>query len=109
LWYIECGSTAVRQRSERTAQGDRRFAVATAVKSATSAVDSLLNRSQYPSDVIALVVLWRLCYKLSVRDLPEMFLICGARSVTKQSVTRKLSSRQHWLKVCAVANAATWT
>jgi hypothetical protein len=37
----------------------------------------LLNRTQYPSDVIALVVLWRLRYKLSLRDLPEMFLIRG--------------------------------
>ena len=36
-----------------------------------------LNRAQYPSDVIALVVFWRLCYKLSLRDLPEMFLIRG--------------------------------
>jgi putative transposase len=39
--------------------------------------ESLLNRTQYPSDVIALVVLWRLRYKLSLRDLPEMFLIRG--------------------------------
>jgi transposase-like protein len=36
-----------------------------------------LNRTQYPSDVIALVVLWRLRYKLSLRDLSEMFLIRG--------------------------------
>jgi len=28
-------------------------------------------------DVIALVVLWRLRYKLSLRDLAEMFLTCG--------------------------------
>jgi hypothetical protein len=32
---------------------------------------------QYPSDVIALVIFWRLRYKLSLRDLPEMFLIRG--------------------------------
>ncbi len=32
---------------------------------------------QIPSDVIALVVLWRLRYKLSLRDLSEMFLIRG--------------------------------
>jgi hypothetical protein len=37
----------------------------------------LLNRTQYPSDVIALVVLWRLRYKLSLRDLTKMFLIRG--------------------------------
>ena len=36
-----------------------------------------MNRTQYPSDVIALVVLWRLRYKRSLRDLPEMFLIRG--------------------------------
>jgi transposase-like protein len=36
-----------------------------------------LNRTQYPSDVIALVVLWRLRYKLSLRDLADMFLIRG--------------------------------
>ena len=36
-----------------------------------------LNRAQYPSDVVALVVLWRLRYKLSLRDLPEMFLVRG--------------------------------
>jgi putative transposase len=33
--------------------------------------------TQYPSDVIALVVLWRLRYKLSPRDLPEMFAVRG--------------------------------
>jgi putative transposase len=37
--------------------------------------ETVLNRAQYPSDIIALVVLWRLSYKLSLRDLPEMFLI----------------------------------
>jgi transposase-like protein len=36
-----------------------------------------LNRTQYPGDVIALVVLWRLRYKLALRDLSEMFLIRG--------------------------------
>ena len=36
-----------------------------------------MNRTQYPSDVIALVVLWRLRYKLSLRDLAEMFLMRG--------------------------------
>ena len=46
----------------------------------------MLNRTQYPSDVIALVVLWRLRYKLSLRDLAEMFLtrgfVLGERQVT---------------------------
>ena len=35
------------------------------------------NRTQYPSDVVVLVVLWRLRYQLSLRDLPEMFALRG--------------------------------
>ncbi|MFC7738931.1 IS6 family transposase [Roseomonas sp. GCM10028921] len=37
----------------------------------------MLNRTQYPSDVIALVVLWRLRYRLTLRDLIEVFLLRG--------------------------------
>jgi transposase-like protein len=37
----------------------------------------VLNRTQYPSDIIALVVLWRLRYRLTLRDLCEMFLQRG--------------------------------
>jgi putative transposase len=33
--------------------------------------------AQYPSDVIGLVVFWRLRYKLNLRDLAEMFLTRG--------------------------------
>jgi hypothetical protein len=37
----------------------------------------LPNRAQYPSNVIALVVLWRLRYRLALRDPSEMFLLHG--------------------------------
>src|SRR5271154_5689595 len=74
---IGCGSTAVSERSERTAQGYRRFRCRDCGKQFNERSEGLLNRTQYPSDVIALVVLWRLRYKLSLRDLSEMFLIRG--------------------------------
>src|ERR1700709_1566830 len=74
---IGCGSTALSERSERTAQGYRRFRCRDCGKQFNERSESLLNRTQYPSDVIALVVFWRLRYKLSLRDLPEMFLIRG--------------------------------
>ncbi len=35
------------------------------------------NHRQYPTDVVLLVVLWRLRYTLSLRDLAEMFLPRG--------------------------------
>jgi len=73
----KCRSTAVRERPERTAQGYRRFRCLDCSKQFNERSGGLLNRTQYPSDVIALVVLWRLRYKLSLRDLAEMFLIRG--------------------------------
>src|SRR5829696_2849678 len=74
---LECGSQAVTERPERTAQGYRRFRCRVCAKQFNERSDTLLNRTHYPSDVIALVVLWRLRYKLSLRDLPEMFAIRG--------------------------------
>jgi hypothetical protein len=73
-----CRTTAVQERPERTAQGYRRFRrCLDCTKQFNERSSGLLNRTQYPSDVIALVVLWRLRYKLSLRDLAEMFLIRG--------------------------------
>ena len=83
---IRCGSEAVIERLERTG--------------------TLLNRAQYPSDVIALVVLWRLRYKLSLRDLPEMFAVRGIVFSHEAVRDWKPSSRPHWQKVCVVAGAA---
>ena len=38
------------------------------------------NHLQYPTDIVCLVVLWRVRYKLSLRDLPEMFLERGVHN-----------------------------
>ncbi len=73
----ECGSTAITERPERTAQGYRRFRCRCCCKQFNERTGTVLNRAQYPSDVIALVVLWRLRYKLALRDLPEMFVQRG--------------------------------
>jgi transposase-like protein len=35
------------------------------------------NFLEYPTDVVLLVVMWRLRYKLSLRDVAEMFLERG--------------------------------
>jgi len=65
------------ERPERTVRGYRRFRCRTCGRQFNERSGGLLNRTQFPSDVIALVVLWRLRYKLSLRDLSEMFLIRG--------------------------------
>ena len=38
---------------------------------------SVLNRLQLPTDVVFLIVLWRLRMKLSLRDLAEILLLRG--------------------------------
>src|SRR4051794_7329557 len=72
-----CSSAVVTERAERTAQGYRRFRCRQCGRQFNERSGTVLNRTQYPSDVIALVVLWRLRYKLSLRDLPEMFALRG--------------------------------
>ena len=74
---VGCGSAGVTERPDRTAQGHRRFRCRVCSKQFNERRGGLLNRTQYPSDVIALVVLWRLRDKLSLRDLAEMFLVRG--------------------------------
>jgi len=74
---LTCGSAAISERPERTAHGYRRFRCRACGKQFNERAGTALNRAQYPSDVIALVVLWRLRYKLSLRDLPEMFAVRG--------------------------------
>ena len=74
---VGCGSAAVSERSERPGQGYRRFRCRACRKQFNERSAGSLNRTQYPSDVIALVVLWRSRYKLALRDLLEMFLIRG--------------------------------
>ncbi|WP_043367375.1 IS6 family transposase [Belnapia sp. F-4-1] len=71
---VACGSAAVTERPERTARGYRRFRCRDCGKQYNERSGGPLNHSQYPSDVIALVVLWRLRYRLTLRDLAEMFL-----------------------------------
>ena len=52
----------ITERSERTAQSYRRFGCHACGKQFNERSETVLNRAQYPSDLIALVVLWRLGY-----------------------------------------------
>ena len=74
---VGCGSATVTERPERIAQGYRRFRCRDCGRQSNERSAGTLNRTQYPSDVIALAVLWRLRYRLTLRDLCEMFLQRG--------------------------------
>jgi putative transposase len=72
-----CGSTAITERPDRTELGYRRFRCRDCQRGFNKRTGTLYNRLQYPTDVVCLVVLWRFRYKLSLRDLAEMFLQRG--------------------------------
>jgi putative transposase len=66
-----------RNRESEWLKGYRRFRCRECGQQFNERSAGALNRTQYPSDVIALVVPWRLRYELSLHDLSEMFPIHG--------------------------------
>jgi transposase-like protein len=80
-----CQSTATTKRPDRTELGYCRFRCCDCSRVFNERTGTLFNRLQYPTDVICLVVLWRFRYKLSLRDLAEMFLQRGL-SFTHEAV-----------------------
>ena len=74
---VDCGCTATSRRRDRTAQGYRRFRCRDCGRQFNERSGGLPNRTQYPSDIMGLVVRWRLRYRLILQDLSEMFLERG--------------------------------
>jgi putative transposase len=72
-----CRSSATTKRSDRTELDYRRFRCRACQRVFNERTGTAFNRLQYPTDVVCLVLLWRFRYKLSLRDLAEMFLERG--------------------------------
>jgi transposase-like protein len=63
--------------SDSTKLGYRSYRCSACRRIFNERTGSPFNHLQYPTDLVLLVVLWRLRYKLSLRDLAEMFLARG--------------------------------
>ena len=74
---VACGSAAVTERPDLTAQGYRRFRCQGCARQFNERSSGVLNRTSLPSDVIAFVVFCRLRYRLTLRDLSEIMLLRG--------------------------------
>jgi putative transposase len=72
-----CESTGITGRPEGTERGYRRFRRRACMHEFNERAGMPFNYLQHPADVVCLVVLWRFRYKLSLRDLTEMFLQRG--------------------------------
>jgi transposase-like protein len=72
-----CQSTNTRERAARTQLGYRTFACRACRRMFNERTGTPVNQLTFPTDIVLQVVLWRLRYKLSLRDLAEMFLERG--------------------------------
>ena len=72
-----CQGDATQELARRTALGYRLFRCRLCRRTFNERTGTPFNHLQVPTDIVLLVVLWRLRYKLSLRDLAEMFLTRG--------------------------------
>jgi putative transposase len=72
-----CQFIVTQERAARTQLGYRTFRCGSCKRTFNERSGTPFNHLTFPSDIVLQVVLWRLRYKLSLRDLAEMFLERG--------------------------------
>src|ERR1043165_6154826 len=75
-----CAALTTTELRRRTTLGYRMFCCRACRRTFNERTGTPFNHLQVPTAVALLVVLWRLRYKLSLRDLAEMFLTRGFTS-----------------------------
>jgi transposase-like protein len=72
-----CASSNTTESIQKSYLGYRTFRCLACKHRCNERIGTPFNNLQFPTDIVLLVVLWRLRYKLSLRDLAEMFLVRG--------------------------------
>lgn len=72
-----CTATTTTELTKRTQLGYRTFRCSICRRQFNERTGTPYNYLEFPTDIVLLVVMWRLRYKLSLRDLAEMFLERG--------------------------------
>ena len=72
-----CAAAIARKRAKKTKLGYATFFCPQCRSPFNERTSTPFNYLEVPTDVVLLVVLWRLRYKLSLRDVAEMFLVRG--------------------------------
>ena len=80
-----CNSSETRKRAGATSVGYARFVCCACGRRFNERTGTPFNELQYPTDVVLNAVLWRLRYKLSLRDVAELLLLRGF-AVTHETV-----------------------
>jgi putative transposase len=72
-----CASTTTKEQTKQTSLGYQTFRCSACRRGFHERTGAPFNFLEYPTDIVLLVVFWRLRYKLSLRDLAEKFLERG--------------------------------
>jgi putative transposase len=72
-----CTAFTTRKRAKKTELGYAPFFCPTCKHTLNDRTGASFNELEVPTDIVLLVVLWRLRYKLSLRDVAELFLERG--------------------------------
>ena len=80
-----CSSSSTSELKQKTILGYRCFRCDSCERKFNERTGTPFSFLEFPTDVVLLVVRWRLRYKLSLRDLGEMFLERGL-SFTHEAV-----------------------
>ena len=72
-----CAASTTKKRTKKTELGYATFFCPTCQRLFNERTGTLFNYLETPTDIVFLVGLWRLRYKLSLRDVAEMFLERG--------------------------------
>ncbi|WP_201377606.1 IS6 family transposase [Ktedonobacter sp. SOSP1-85] len=72
-----CTSPSTKEQRQKTTLGYRIFRCFACKHLFHERTNTPFNYLEYPTDIVLLVVVWRLRYKLSLRDVAEMFLERG--------------------------------
>jgi putative transposase len=68
-----CGSARTKEEKYRTVVGYLQYRCRACRRKFNERTGTAFNFLEYPTDIVMLVVIYRLRYKLSLRDLAEMF------------------------------------
>jgi hypothetical protein len=72
-----CAETTTQKRTKKTKLGYTTYFCQVCRRTFNERTGTPFNYLEVPTDIVLLAVLWRLRYKLSLRDVAEMFLARG--------------------------------
>jgi len=92
-----CTSPSTKEQRKKTILGYRTFLCTMCKHLFNERTGTPFNFLEYPTEIVFLVVLWRLRYKLSLRDVAEIFLervrhVSGEREYFGEGCWKALSA-----------------